>query len=138
YSPEDVDRASCKERVEQAFSTAMLRIRARAILTFMAIALVLGAISLILWIGGHDVVGAQLSGGALTQFVFYAIVVAGCAGAVSEVMSDLQRAAGALEAIIELLNTKPTILAPAQPKPIPLPARGAVAFENVTFRYPSR
>jgi ATP-binding cassette subfamily B protein len=138
YSHEDLDRTAFKDRVEQAFSTAMLRIRARAILTFMAIALVLGAISFILWIGGHDVVGAKLSGGALTQFVFYAIVVAGCAGSVSEVMADLQRAAGAMERIIELLNTKPTILAPAQPKPIPLPARGAVAFENVTFRYPSR
>jgi ATP-binding cassette subfamily B protein len=138
YSHEELDRATFKDRVEQAFSTAMLRIRARAILTFMAIALVLGAISFILWIGGHDVVGAKLSGGALTQFVFYAIVVAGCAGAVSEVMADLQRAAGAMERILELLNTKPTILAPAQPKPLPLPARGAVAFENVSFRYPSR
>jgi len=138
YSHEDLDRATFKDRVEQAFSTAMLRIRARAILTFMAIALVLGAISFILWIGGHDVVGAKLSGGALTQFVFYAIVVAGCAGAVSEVMADLQRAAGAMERILELLDTEPTILAPAQPKPIPLPARGAVAFENVIFRYPSR
>jgi ATP-binding cassette subfamily B protein len=127
-----------KDRVEQAFSTAMLRIRARAILTFMAIALVLGAISFILWIGGHDVVGAELSGGALTQFVFYAIVVAGCAGAVSEVMADLQRAAGAMERILELLDTRPTITAPAQPKPMALPARGAVSFDNVTFRYPSR
>jgi ATP-binding cassette subfamily B protein len=138
YSHEDLDRAMFKDRVEQAFSIAMLRIRARAILTFMAIALVLGAISFILWIGGHDVVGAKLSGGALTQFVFYAIVVAGCAGAVSEVMADLQRAAGAMERIIELLDTRPTITAPAQPKPIALPARGAVSFDNVTFRYPSR
>jgi ATP-binding cassette subfamily B protein len=138
YSHEDLDRAMFKDRVEQAFSIAMLRIRARAILTFMAIALVLGAISFILWIGGHDVVGAKLSGGALTQFVFYAIVVAGCAGAVSEVMADLQRAAGAMERILELLDTKPTITVPAQPKPIALPARGAVSFDNVTFRYPSR
>ena len=138
YSHEDLDRAMFKDRVEQAFSTAMLRIRARAILTFMAIALVLGAISFILWIGGHDVVGAELSGGALTQFVFYAIVVAGCAGAVSEVLADLQRAAGAMERILELLNNTPTITAPAHAKPIPQPARGAVAFENITFRYPSR
>jgi ATP-binding cassette subfamily B protein len=138
YSHEDLDRATFKDRVEQAFATAMLRIRARAILTFMAIALVLGAISFILWIGGHDVVGAKLSGGALTQFVFYAIVVAGCAGAVSEVMADLQRAAGAMERILELLDTRPTILAPARPKPIAQPARGAVGFDNVTFRYPAR
>ena len=138
YSHEALDRASFKDRVEQAFSTAMLRIRARALLTFMAIALVLGAISFILWIGGHDVVGAKLSGGALTQFVFYAIVVAGCAGAVSEVMADLQRAAGAMERILELLDTKPVIVAPVAPKAIPLPARGAVTFDNVSFRYPSR
>jgi len=138
YSHENLDRRLFKERVEQAFAAAMQRIRARAILTFMAIAFVLGAISFVLWTGGHDVVGARLSGGALTQFVFYAIVVAGSAGAVSEVMSDLQRAAGAMERILELLATKPTIVAPAAPKPIPEPARGAVAFDNVTFRYPSR
>ena len=138
YSHEDLDRRMFKDRVEQAFGTAMQRIRARAVLTFIAIGLVLGAISFVLWIGGHDVVGARLSGGALTQFVFYAIVVAGSVGAVSEVMADLQRAAGAMERILELLATKPTVFAPAHPKSLPLPARGAVAFETVTFRYPSR
>ena len=138
YSHEALDRASFGSRVELAFSTAMQRIQARAILTFVVIVLVLGSISVILWIGGHDVVGARLSGGALTQFVFYAILVASSVGAVSEVMADLQRAAGAMERIVELLATKPTITAPAQPKPIALPARGAVAFENVSFRYPSR
>jgi ATP-binding cassette subfamily B protein len=138
YSHEDLDRAAFGERVEQAFSTAMQRISARATLTFMAIALVLGAISTILWIGGHDVVGARLSGGALTQFVFYAVVVAGSVGAVSEVMADLQRAAGAMERIMELLKTTPTILAPTAPKPLAQPVRGAVSFDRVSFRYPSR
>ena len=138
YSHEALDRANFADRVEQAFATGMKRIRARAILTGTVIVLVLGSISTILWIGGHDVVGARLSGGALTQFVFYAILVASSLGAVSEVMADLQRAAGAMERILELLHTRPTIVARASPKPIPSPARGAVVFENVTFRYPSR
>jgi ATP-binding cassette subfamily B protein len=138
YSHEDRDRAQFGERVEQAFGTAMQRIRARAILTAVVIVLVLGSISTILWIGGHDVVGAKLSGGALTQFVFYAILVASSVGAISEVMADLQRAAGAMERILELLATKPAVIAPVQPRSIPKPARGAVSFENVSFRYPSR
>jgi ATP-binding cassette subfamily B protein len=138
YSHEALDRRLFADRVEQAFSTSMRRIRARSILTAVVIVLVLGSISTILWIGGHDVVGARLTGGALTQFVFYAIVVASSLGAVSEVMADLQRAAGAMERIRELLNTEPTVVAPAAPKPLAQPIRGAAAFDNVTFRYPSR
>jgi ATP-binding cassette subfamily B protein len=138
YSHEALDRAAFADRVEQAFTTSMKRIRARAILTAVVILLVLGSISTVLWIGGQDVVGARLSGGALTQFVFYAIVVAGSLGAVSEVMADLQRAAGAMERVIELLDTAPTIVAPASPKPMAQPLRGAVSFEGMTFRYPSR
>ena len=138
YSHEALDRKLFADRVEQAFTTSMRRIRARSILTAVVIVLVLGSISTILWIGGHDVVGARLTGGALTQFVFYAIVVASSLGAVSEVMADLQRAAGAMERIVELLNTKPTVVAPAAPKPLASPVRGAAAFEDVVFRYPSR
>src|SRR6185369_3359494 len=138
YSHEALDRALFADRVEQAFVTSMRRIRARSILTAVVIVLVLGSISTILWIGGHDVVGARLTGGALTQFVFYAIVVASSLGAVSEVMADLQRAAGAMERIVELLTTKPTIVVPATPKPLAQPIRGAAVFENVVFRYPSR
>ncbi|MES1153120.1 MAG: ABC transporter transmembrane domain-containing protein, partial [Dongia sp.] len=138
YSHEALDRALFADRVEQAFSTSMRRIRARSILTAVVIVLVLGSISTILWIGGHDVVGARLTGGALTQFVFYAIVVASSLGAVSEVMADLQRAAGAMERIRELLDTRPTVVAPAAPRPIPPPIRGAAVFEDVGFRYPSR
>jgi ATP-binding cassette subfamily B protein len=138
YSHEALDRALFADRVEQAFTTSMRRIRARSILTAVVIVLVLGSISTILWIGGHDVVGARLTGGALTQFVFYAIVVASSLGAVSEVMADLQRAAGAMERIRELLDTRPTVVAPAAPKPVAQPIRGAAVFEDVTFRYPSR
>jgi ATP-binding cassette subfamily B protein len=138
YSHEALDRRLFADRVEQAFATSMRRIRARSILTAVVIVLVLGSISTILWIGGHDVVGARLTGGALTQFVFYAIVVASSLGAVSEVMADLQRAAGAMERIRELLDTRPTVVAPAVPTPIAPPVRGAAVFDNVTFRYPSR
>jgi ATP-binding cassette, subfamily B, bacterial len=138
YSHEALDRKLFADRVEAAFATSMRRIGARSILTAVVIVLVLGSISAILWIGGHDVVGARLTGGALTQFVFYAIVVASSLGAVSEVMADLQRAAGAMERIRELLDTEPTVLAPVAPKPLAQPIRGAVAFEDVTFRYPSR
>jgi ATP-binding cassette subfamily B protein len=138
YSHEALDRKLFADRVEDAFATSMRRIRARSILTAVVILLVLGSISTILWIGGHDVVGARLTGGALTQFVFYAIVVASSLGAVSEVMADLQRAAGAMERITELLHTDPTVVAPASPKPVAQPIRGATSFQDVTFRYPSR
>jgi len=99
---------------------------------------VFGAVSLILWKGGHDVLAGEISGGELSAFVFYAIVVAGAAGALSEVIGDLQRAAGATERLMELLETEPDIAAPADPKPLPVPARGAARFENVVFKYPSR
>jgi ATP-binding cassette, subfamily B, bacterial len=138
YSHEALDRKLFAERVEAAFSTSMRRIRARSILTAVVILLVLGSISTILWIGGHDVVGARLTGGALTQFVFYAILVASSLGAVSEVMADLQRAAGAMERVVELLDTRPTVVAPVSPLPLTQPVRGAATFEDVTFRYPSR
>lgn len=138
FGHEPVDRQRFATRVEEAFTTAVRRIGARALLTAVVIALVFGAVSLILWKGGHDVLAGEISGGELSAFVFYAIVVAGAAGALSEVLGDLQRAAGATERLMELLATEPDIAAPADPKPLPVPARGAACFENVVFKYPSR
>ncbi|MCH8997399.1 MAG: ATP-binding cassette domain-containing protein [Proteobacteria bacterium] len=138
FGHEPVDRQRFATRVEAAFTTAVRRIGARALLTAVVIALVFGAVSLILWKGGHDVLAGEISGGELSAFVFYAIVVAGAAGALSEVLGDLQRAAGATERLMELLATEPDIAAPADPKPLPVPARGAARFENVVFKYPSR
>ncbi len=138
FSHEDLDRKSFAARIDDAFVAAIDRIRARAWLTAVVILLVFGSISTILWIGGHDVVGARLSGGDLAKFVFYAILVASSIGAISEVIGDLQRAAGAMERILELLGTRPVVTAPLHPKPLPQPSRGAVGFENVSFRYPSR
>jgi ATP-binding cassette subfamily B protein len=102
------------------------------------ILLVFGAVSTVLWIGGHDVLAGRISAGDLSAFVFYSIVVAGSVGAISEVYSDLQRAAGAMERLKELLETEPLIAAPADPVALPAPPQGAVRFEHVRFRYPTR
>jgi ATP-binding cassette subfamily B protein len=138
YGHEPVDRLRFGERVEAAFETARARIRQRATLVATVILLVFGAIGVILWIGGHDVVAGRLSPGALSAFVFYAVVVAGAAGTISEVVGDLQRAAGATERLFELLAVAPEIAAPPSPRALPVPPRGTVSFERVAFRYPSR
>jgi ATP-binding cassette subfamily B protein len=96
------------------------------------------AVSVVLWVGGHDVLAGRLTGGQLSAFVFYALLVAGSVGALSEVAGDLLRAAGAAERLLELLNTQPGISPPAVPVALPDPARGEVQLKNVTFRYPSR
>ncbi len=138
YRHEEVDRARFAERVEAAFETARQRIRQRAMLVAAVIVLVFGAIGIILWIGGHDVVAGRISAGQLSAFVFYAVIVAGAVGTISEVVGDLQRAAGATERLFELLETKAEIRAPEHPVALPTPARGTVTFSGVTFHYPSR
>jgi len=138
FTHEEQARVRFAGRVEDAFETAVRRIRARALLTATVILLVFGAISVILWIGGHDVLAGRLSGGDLSAFVFYAALVAGSVGAISEVMGDLQRAAGASERLVELIDTPLDIAPPAAPMPLPIPAQGRVAFDRVTFHYPSR
>ena len=138
YGHEGEDRKSFTARVEAAFGTAVRRIFQRAILTALVILLVFGAVGVILWIGGHDVVAGRLSAGQLSAFVFYAIIVAGAIGTISEVIGDLQRAAGATERLFELLGVEPAIHAPAHPVAIPAAKRGTVTFDDVTFHYPSR
>jgi ATP-binding cassette subfamily B protein len=138
YGHEGKDRERFGERVEQAFGTAVRRIGQRALLVALVMLLAFGAVGVILWIGGHDVLAGRLSAGELSAFVFYAVLVAGAVGAVSEVIGDLQRAAGATERLMELLATEPTIRAPANPQALPEPPRGEVRFERVTFHYPSR
>jgi ATP-binding cassette subfamily B protein len=138
YGHENEDRRQFGERVEGAFGTALLRIRQRALLVATVILLVFGAVGVILWIGGHDVVAGRISAGQLSAFVFYAVIVAGAAGTISEVVGDLQRAAGATERLFELLSIEPAIRAPEHPVPLPVPARGTLTFDHVTFHYPSR
>jgi ATP-binding cassette, subfamily B, bacterial len=138
YGHEAEDRRQFGLRVENAFATARQRIRQRAFLVATVILLVFGAVGVILWIGGHDVLAGRITAGQLSAFVFYAVIVAGAVGAISEVVGDLQRAAGATERLFELLEVDAGIKAPATPVPLPDPPSGTVAFRDVTFHYPSR
>jgi ATP-binding cassette, subfamily B, bacterial len=138
YGHEDADRRDFSQRVEAAFGTAVHRIRQRALLVAAVMVLVFGAVGVILWIGGHDVVAGRLSAGQLSAFVFYAVLVAGAIGSLSEVIGDLQRAAGATERLFELLTVEPSIRAPAHPVPLPASGKGSLSFDDVTFHYPTR
>ncbi len=126
--------------VEDAFKTAIRRIRARALLTMIAILLVFGAIVFVLWLGAHAVIDGTMSGGQLGQFILYSAIVAGGIGALSEVMGDAQRAAGAAERLLELLSAQSPITSPVEPLALP-PRRAngaALTLDMVTFAYPSR
>ncbi len=125
-------------RVEDAFGAAVQRSRASALLTGLVMVVTFGAISTVLWVGGHDVLAGRITGGELSAFVFYAVLVAGSVGALSEVAGELLRAAGATERLLELLHSEPQIRAPALPTAMPEPARGRVDIQAVTFHYPSR
>jgi ATP-binding cassette subfamily B protein len=138
YGHEGEDRRQFGARVEGAFATALMRIRQRAFLVATVIVLVFGAVGVILWIGGHDVVAGRITAGELSAFVFYAVIVASAAGTISEVIGDVQRAAGATERLFELLAIRPEIRAPERPAPLTVPAQGRVVLDDVTFRYPSR
>jgi len=138
FTHEEEDHKRFDKEVTDTFDTAVQRIRLRGILSATVILLVFAAIAVILWIGGNDVMTGKISGGELAAFVFYATIVAISVGVISEVYGELQRAAGATERLMELLEAEPEIVAPENPTPLPLPATGRVRFENVTFHYPSR
>jgi ATP-binding cassette subfamily B protein len=140
FTHERIESTRFGGSVEGAFKTAMRRIRARALLTMVAIVLVFGTIVFVLWLGAHAVLEGTMTGGDLGQFILYASIVAGSIGALSEVMGEAQRAAGATERLLELLSVKSSIQNPA--KALALPARAAsgaaLALSDVTFSYPSR
>ncbi|WP_206378385.1 ABC transporter transmembrane domain-containing protein [Sneathiella limimaris] len=138
YTHEDIDRKSFAADVEESFKIAITRIKARAWLTAIVILLVFGAIDFVLWSGATDVVKGNMSPGTLASFVFYAIVVAGSMGSLSEIWGELQRAAGASERLLELLNQEPQIQAPINPVPIGRELVNGIAFREVSFRYPTR
>jgi ATP-binding cassette subfamily B protein len=138
FTHEDADRLGFHRAVEGAFISAIRRTRMRAVMTALVIFLVGAAIVSVLWIGASDVLAHRMTAGELSQFIFYAVFLATGMGAVSETWGDVQRAAGATERLMELLTTEPAIQPPAHPVVLPAPARGNVAFDDVTFRYPSR
>lgn len=144
YTHEQIEAKRFADSVEHAFSTAMRRIRARSLLTMIAILLIFGAIVFVLWLGAHSVMQGEMSGGKLGQFILYASIVAGAIGALSEVMGEAQRAAGATERLLELMSVQSPITNPALPLGLPSATHAndnhgaAVDFEQVIFHYPSR
>jgi ATP-binding cassette subfamily B protein len=135
---EDLQSRRFGDAVEASFRVAVRRTRVRAWLTAIGTMLVFGAITLVLWLGAHEVIAGRMSGGQLGQFLLYAMFVGASAAALTETWGDVQRAAGAMERLSELLHAEPRIRAPAQPARLPARAEGRIAFEDVTFRYPSR
>ncbi len=140
FTHETLETQRFSSSVESAFSTAIQRVRARSMLTLVAILLVFGAIVFVLWLGAHAVMQGSMSGGELGQFILYAVIVAGAIGALSEVLGEAQRAAGATERLLELLAAESPIQPPVAPLVLP-PRSGngaALGLHEVTFHYPSR
>lgn len=138
FNHQQQDRERFGAVVESAFDVARRRIRQRAWLTAVVIALVLGAIGVMLWVGGMDVIEGRISAGELAAFVFYSLIVGVSAGALSEVIGELQRAAGAGARIVELLNTEREIRAPENLQHLPARTPARIEFRKVDFAYPTR
>jgi ATP-binding cassette subfamily B protein len=124
--------------VERAYVTARDSTRARAFLTAFAIFLVFASVIVVLWVGAQDVLAGTMTAGRLGQFLLYAVLAASALGELSQVWGEIAQASGAAERLFEILSTKPAVLPPVRPLPMPLPARGEVAFEDVHFTYPTR
>lgn len=138
FTHEDPSRETFREVTEESFRSAQKRITTRALMTMIVITLIFSGVVGVLWIGARDVRADEMSIGALVQFVIYAIMTAGAVGALSEIWSELQRAAGATERLVELLRAEDAVNDPEAPKPLAKPVRGAIRFDDVTFRYPAR
>ncbi|MBS0546206.1 MAG: ATP-binding cassette domain-containing protein [Proteobacteria bacterium] len=123
---------------ELAFAASVRRNSRRAAMTILVIFIVFSAVGFLLWMGGQDVIAGEITAGDLSAFVFYAVLVASSGGAISETIGDLQRASGAAERLAELRAEQPVIVEPATPLSLPKPAQGAIAFDEVSFRYPTR
>jgi ATP-binding cassette subfamily B protein len=138
FCHEPVDRARNRDRVEAAFATAVRRARLGALLAAVGVSVTFGGIGLVLWVGGQQVLAGHLSGGELSAFLFYALLVAGSVGNLSEIVGELLRGAGASERLMELLHAEPQIRAPEQPLPLAQPVRGRILIEELRFAYPTR
>ena len=138
FTLEEVNARRFDAAVEDSFAAAVKRTKTRSTLTAIATMLVFGAITFVLWTGAHSVVRGEMTGGQLGQFLVYAVYVAIAAASLSEMWGEVQRAAGAMERLVELQHAEPTIVAPVDPVPLPTPGRGEIRFESVSFSYPSR
>ncbi len=138
YTGEQVANKRFGGEVEQAYEAARSSTTARAVLTAIIIFIVFTSVVLILWIGSHDVLTGAISPGRLGQFVLYAAFAAAALGQLSEVWGEVSAASGASERLFEILRVKSQITAPTAPRALPVPARGDVSFEDVSFAYPTR
>ncbi|WP_048306924.1 ABC transporter transmembrane domain-containing protein [Halomonas sp. PR-M31] len=138
FGHEDADRRLYGHHVEEAFAVAVDRTRQRAWLTGIAMLVVFTAVAFMLWQGGHAVLAGEMSAGELSAFVFYAVLAAGAVAALAEVAGDVQRASGAAERLLELLDAKAVITAPPAPRTLDDPLRGEIVAQDLRFAYPSR
>ena len=138
FNQEAREEGRFRDSVERTFAVAKRRIMIRSVMTSTVMLLVFGAITLLMWRGALGVAAGTISGGTIGAFVFAGVLVAGALGSLSEVYGDLVRAAGAASRLNELLHERPSIAPPERPMALPQPARGQIAFEHVTFRYPTR
>jgi ATP-binding cassette, subfamily B, bacterial len=138
FGAEAATNARFGAAVETSYEAARVATLARAVVTAIAIFLAFASVVVVLWLGAQDVLQGRMTGGLLSQFVLYAVLGAGALGELSQVWSEISAAAGAAGRIGELLAIEPKIVAPPSPAILPVPARGAIAFDHVTFAYPSR
>lgn len=138
YAREDYEQRCYRQTLDAALATARRRISTQAVVTAAAIVLIFGAIVLVLWNGAHAVAAGEMSAGALGQFVVFAMIGGGSIGALAEVWNELQRAAGGMGRVSELLAQPVTIHAPASPMPLPAPVRGELELRDIHFHYPQR
>jgi len=138
FTLEDLNSRRFDDAVEDSFRAAVRRTKVRSTLTALATMLIFGGITFVLWVGAHAVIRGEMTGGQLGQFLLYAVYVGVAAASLSEMWGEVQRAAGAMERLVELQRAEPRIVAPAEPVPLPVPGRGEIRFEDVSFSYPSR
>ena len=138
YNHQDYDRSEFSDHVESAFTVAISRIKTNAILITVVMTLVFAAVATMIWVGGQDVINGVMSAGELTAFIVYAVMEAMAVAAISGVIAELQRAAGALERLMDLLHAENEIRAPSTPTHLPHKPSGALRIEQLSFSYPSR
>ena len=138
FTHETASRQTFDRVPEKSFELAAQRINTRVLMTMIVIYMIFSGVVGVLWIGVHDIRSNAISAGELAQFVIYAILVAGSASALSEIWGELQRAAGATERLVELLQAQDTVTEPKNPLDLSQPLRGEIIFDDVHFRYPAR
>ena len=138
FTHEDRSRKTFGDVTEKSYLSAQTRIGTRAVMTVIVIFLIFTGVTSVLWIGARDVQAGDMSPGELVQFLIYAVMVSGAVAALSEIWGELQRAAGATERLVELLDTTDSVQDPVTPEMLARPVKGALVFDDVRFQYPAR